>query len=36
MSTADMLIVFGPLIAYAMGAALAFGVFSYGCFKGYW
>lgn len=36
MTTADMLIVFGPLIAFAFAAALTFGVFSYGCFRGYW
>jgi hypothetical protein len=36
MDTFTLFVIFGPLIAYAMGAALAFGVFSYGCFKGYW
>ena len=35
MSTADLFIVFGPLIAYALGLALAFGCYSYAVYKGY-
>jgi hypothetical protein len=35
MSTMDLFIVFGPLIAYALGGALAFFCYSYAVFKGY-
>jgi hypothetical protein len=35
MTTADMLIIFGPMIAYVIGLAIAFGCYSYAVFKGY-
>jgi hypothetical protein len=34
MTTEDMMIVFGPMIAYCLGVALAFGCYSYAVFKG--
>jgi hypothetical protein len=34
MDTEAMLYIFGPLIAYALGGALAFGVYSYAVYKG--
>jgi len=33
MSTSDLFIIFGPLIAYSIGLAIMFGVHSYLCFK---
>ena len=33
MSTEDCFIVFGPLIAFSIGAALAFGIHHYNSFK---
>jgi len=35
MTTADMLIIFGPMIAFALGVGIAFGCYSYAVFKGY-
>jgi hypothetical protein len=34
MSTADLFIVFGPLIAFALGLGIAFGCYSYAVYKG--
>jgi hypothetical protein len=36
MSTADLLIIFGPMLALSVGYAIMFAVHSYGVFKGYW
>jgi xanthine/uracil/vitamin C permease (AzgA family) len=35
MTTADLFIVFGPLIAYCIGVGIAFGCHSYAVYKGY-
>jgi hypothetical protein len=36
MSTSDLFIIFGPLLALSVGYAIMFGVYSYGAFKKYW
>jgi hypothetical protein len=36
MDTFTLLVIFGPMIGFVLAAGLTFGVFSYGCFKGYW
>jgi len=33
MSTFDLFVIFGPLMAYSIGVGIAFGVYSYNCFK---
>lgn len=33
MDTQTMLYIFGPLIAYSIGVGIAFGIYSYLCFK---
>lgn len=36
MTSTDLFIVFGPLLALAGGYAIALGVITYGIEKGYW
>jgi hypothetical protein len=36
MSSSDLFILFGPLLAFSTGLAIMYGVWYYGIEKGYW